>query len=68
MTDVEFTDAVHDLVCHDNHIDMCSYEYESWDEPRRTRNLWLAKARHVRNCCNATPEQILALLKAVRYL
>ena len=38
-------DLLHECDCRSNHIDMCDWYYESWDEPGYCRNMYLERAR-----------------------
>lgn len=38
---------LHQINCNWNHIDGCSWQYESWDEPGNARNRYLDKARRI---------------------
>ena len=38
---------IHRKTCTANHIDGCSYEYDSWDSPGSTRLRYLDRARKV---------------------
>lgn len=40
-------DHLHNECCKWNHIDGCSWEYESWESPGNARNIWLKKARKI---------------------
>lgn len=43
----EAAELLHSFMCHANHIDGCGWEYESWEEPGRTRYRYATKATAV---------------------
>lgn len=43
----KLAEAIHDIECHWNHTDGCSWLYESWEKPGHARELYLKKAIHV---------------------
>lgn len=47
----ELATAIHGKTCHWNHIDQCGWEYDSWDQPRKsdTKSNYLKKARTILN-------------------
>lgn len=68
MTELQrLATALHDLMCHFNHIDVCGWGYESWEKGRLlTRGRWLERAEKFVHLCDEqgiTPDQALAILK-----
>lgn len=45
----ELATAIHGKTCHWNHIDQCGWEYDSWDQPRKsdTKSNYLKKAQTI---------------------
>jgi len=45
-------DLLHDKLCHQNHVDGCGYEYETWSEKILVRKAeWLVKAHKLVELC-----------------
>ena len=43
----QVAEKLHSMLCHWNHTDGCSWEYESWKEPRDTRMRYVEKAENL---------------------
>lgn len=43
--DQRVANLLHGSLCNANHIDQCSWSYESWENPGATRKRYLAKAQ-----------------------
>jgi hypothetical protein len=43
----DFADHLHYALCKDNHIDYCSYEYESWDNPGYSKDKYMKRAKMI---------------------
>jgi hypothetical protein len=58
-------DTIHKQLCHYNHTDYCSYEYENWEKPGGAKKEWLKKADALLARYNAdTILGIMNILKA----
>jgi len=57
-------EKLHDLLCHWNHTDGCSWGYEDWNNVGHARRAYLKKARLA--LAVASEPVIIQILKAVR--
>lgn len=54
---------IHSKKCRLSHIDQCSWYYENWDDPSRTRAVYLEKAYKMLDITNAeTIRLIISIL------
>ncbi len=55
---------IHKHMCHWNHMDECGWDYESWNKPGYSRNIYLEKAERVlEEVSYETAMKVLELIK-----
>ena len=66
--DIRVAEALHELLCHSNHVDQCSWEYESWDNLGSTRKRYLNMADALLEFTDCgTILDIISIIKETRY-
>lgn len=68
-SDEGLADILHELICHWNHTDGCSWFYESWDtlRPGSTRHEWLQKAIRLRRYAEGRGISIDEVIEILTY-
>jgi hypothetical protein len=63
---VAIANLLHEKMCHHNHIDGCSWGYETWDMPKGTRADYVKRARKLLANCKAEgihASQLVAIIE-----
>ena len=65
--DQQLAEALHKVLCHYNHTDMCGWFYGSWKAPRDEHRRYVEKAHQVRAALPGfSDESILAVVEVIK--